>query len=252
LALTESDMSVEVAFEKNEPDASAPGSPFSLFIDFREHDVLVRSSKPRFPSEAGGNLLMPDKTSGRALWMEGKGGTDTLVFVPPLAECGIRAVALCPRSYVPRAGLQRNGYALTGARYYYSTKADGLFATDKQNPGRVRAGTFASEGISVPERWFDEQLSGVTPSATFKHILSRPKGDPGPFSPIILPRTESVEARLELGRGDALLRTISKRTSIEISQFELPEQQKVVVHFTDTLVEAGSCFLAAKWSETQL
>lgn len=252
LALTETDMSVEVAFENKEGDAASSATPFSMLIDFREYDILLRSSQPRFVSEAGGVLLRPEKVVGRTAWLEGKGGANILVYLPPVAECGLRAVALCPRSYVPRVGLQRNGYTLTGARYYYSMKADGLFATDKQNPGRIRASINASSGVSLPEQWFDEQLSGNTPSATFKHIVSRPKGAPGPFSSITVPAVESIGARLELGRGEELLRTINKRTSIEISEFQLPEKQKVEVHFADTPVEAGSCFLVAKWGETQL
>ncbi len=252
LALTETDMSVEVAFEKKEFNDASNASPFSMFVEFRDHDILLRSSQPRFASEAGGVLLMPEKVAGRAAWLEGKGDANVLVYVPPIAECGLRAVALCPRSYVPRVGLQQNKYTLTGARYYYSMKADGLFATDKQNPGRIRASIMGSSGISLPEKWFDEQLSGITPSATFKHIVQRPKGNQGSFSPVTLPSVQSIEARLELGRGEDLLRTISKRTSIEVSGFQLPEKQKVEVHFADTPVEAGECFLVAKWSETQL
>jgi hypothetical protein len=252
LALTETDMSVEVAFEKKDVDGASNASPFSMFVEFRDYDILLRSSQPRFASEAGGVLLMPEKVAGRAAWLEGKGDANVLVYVLPIAECGLRAVALCPRSYVPRVGLQQNRYTLIGARYYYSIKADGLFATDKQNPGRIRASVMGSSGVSLPEKWFDEQLSGVTPSATFKHIVQRTKGNQGSFSPITVPSVQSIEARLDLGRGEDLLRTISKRTSIEISEFQLPEKQKVEVHFAETPVEAGGCFLIAKWSETQL
>jgi hypothetical protein len=252
LALTETDMSVEISFEKRGSEASPATPRFALLVDFREYDILVRSSQPRFPSEAGGLLLMPDKVSGRAVWMEGKGGADVLVLVPPISECGIKGIAVCPRSFVPRTGLQRNGYTAAGARYFYSAKTDGLFATDKQNPGRIRASILASAGLPLPEKWFDEQLSGVTPAATLKHTVVRPKGEPGSFSSVTLPAVEAVEARLEFGRGDTLLRTISNRTLIELSAFDLPEKKKVVVHFSDTPVEAGSCFLITKWSETQL
>lgn len=252
LALTEADLSIEVAFEKKEVVSASNASPFSMFVEFRDYDILLRSSQPRFASEAGGILLMPEKATGRAAWLEGKRDANILVYVPPLAECGLRAVALCPRSYVPRVGLQQNNYTITGARYYYSMKADGLFATDKQSPGRIRASIMGSSGISLPEKWFDEQLAGVTPSATFKHIVQRPNGNQDSFSPVILPSVQSIESRLELGRGESVLRTISKRTSIEISEFQLPEKQKVEVHFADTPVEVGTCFLVAKWSETQL
>lgn len=252
LALTETDMSVEVAFEKPSNEGVSSAASFAMLIEFRDYNILLRSSQPRFASEAGGVLLMPEKVMGRAAWLEGKADTDLLVYVPPVAECGVRAIALCPRSYAPQVGLQRNGYTPTGARYFYSAKADGLFATDKQNPGRIRASVMGSRDVTIPEKWFDEQLSGVTPSATFKHIASRPKGAPGPFSSISLPSVEAIEARLELGRGERVLRTISKRTSIEISEFQLPEKQRVLVHYADTPVEAGACYLVTKWSETQL
>ncbi len=251
LAVTEADMSVEVAFEEKESTNSS-ASRFSIFAEFREYDILLRSSKARFASEVGGVLLLPEKVAGRTAWMEGKGDTSILVYVPALSECGLRAVALCPRSYVPRSGLQGNGYTLAGARYFYSTKADGLFAADTQNPGRIRASVMGSSGLTLPEKWFDEQLSGINPSATFKHIVSRPTVAPGSFLSLTLPSVASIEARLELGRADRMLRKISERTSIEISEFQLPEKQRVMVHFADTAVEAGGCFLIAKWSETQL
>jgi hypothetical protein len=63
---------------------------------------------------------------------------------------------------------------------------------------------------------------------------------------------EAVEASLELGKGDDLLRTISARSTLEISQFELSDKKKVDIHFSETSVEPGTCFMVTRWGETQL
>lgn len=252
LAVAETSMSVEVSFAREATPESAITTPFSLLIDFRDDDLFIRTSQPRFPSEAGGFALMPQKSRNSDLWIEGKHGSNILILLPPLAQCRTRAVAICPRSFVPRVGLQNNGYFVSGARYFYSVNADGLLIAPKENPGRIRASIRASSRIPLPNPWFEERLSEVNPSATLKHIITRSTDEAPQFDSLTLPSAEAVEASLELGRGDELLRTISNRSTIEISQFELPTSKKVEIHFAETPVEAGTCFMVTRWSETQL
>jgi hypothetical protein len=252
LALTETDISTEILFEKSGVDAGEQPAPFGVTIDFVDESIMVKSSVPRFPSEAAGVLKAPDKILARPLWIEGKNGASVLVFVLPLRQCATRAVALCPRSFQARSKLIFNGYTPTAARFFVSSKVDGLYATEPNETGTIRASLLTSESVPAPTPWFDEASNAVTPSATLKFQRLRTMPPLPEFFKAQVPLSGSIEARLELGREDRVLRTISKRTTIEVSEFTLPENQRVVVRLADTALEGGKCYLVAKWSETQL
>lgn len=252
LSLTESDLSADILFERETAANEAPAAPIAISVEFIEESIFLKTSIPRFQSEAGGMLIAPDKVAARTLWLEGKNDASVLAFALPLRTCATRSVVLCPRSFQARSKLIRNGYHPVGIRYYVKTKTDGLFATAENEHGRIRASLLASPGVGVPEKWFDEVLDAPTPSATLKYQRLRSNSPAPEFARGPLPLRGSVESRLDFGKGSDVLRTISKRTTIEVTEFQLPENQRVVVHLANIALEGGSCYLVTKWSETTL
>lgn len=251
LTVAEADMNADVLFEKGRGDGvDTPGQKFSFSIQMSETHVLVRSSFPRFATEASGLSIPFPSDHTRPIWLEGKEGTNMLVLLPTTKECGVRSVALCPRTYDGRGTLVRTKYEPVAARYFIKTKGDGLFSASKGAPGKIMASVRGSTGVPVPSPWFKESTSPSTVTITYKH-LTAPDSQP-PFTPITLPWAATVESRLDFGTAGVAQREVWSRSSIEVSQMTLEKWPPVHIRTADLKVENGPCYLVTQFAEKQL
>jgi len=236
LTVAEADMNVDVLFEKGKGEGvDTPGQKFSFSIQMSETHVLLRSSSPRFATEASGLSIPFPSDHTRPIWLEGKEGTNMLVLLPTTKECGVRSVALCPRTYDGRGSLVRTRYEPVAARYFIKTKGDGLFSAPKGEPGKIMASVRGSAGVPRPEPWFKESTSPSTVTVTYKQIT---------------PAT--VESRLDFGTSSTAQREVWSRSSIEISEMKLENWPPVHIRTADLKVESGPCYLVTKFAEKQL
>lgn len=244
-------MSVEVLFKRGAgPGVETAGEKFSFEIKMDETHVLVRSSLPRFSTEAAGLSIPFPSDHTRPLWLEGKEGTNMLVLVPTVKECAVRSIILCPRTYDGRGALLQSKYAPVGARYFIKTKGDGLFSAPKGEGGKILASIRGSQGVPVPEPWSKQSLSANTVTVTFKHIT--PEQPERPFTPITLPWAATLESRLDFGTDSTALREVWSQSSIEISEIKLENWPSVHVRTADLRVESGACYLVTQFAEMQL
>lgn len=249
LAITENDLATEIEFSKGAvgKDTEAPG--FSVYVHFTRTDVLVRSSLPRFPSDSAGLSGAFPGYGRRLAWIEGKKGSDLLYIIPETRDCNLQAVAICPRVYVPRGTLATTTYRPSAVRFMGSGKGDGLFALGSEQKGKVQASILATKGISLPSPWFTTDISS-TPASTikFKHIESD-VFTPPPFTAGELPFLGALETRLDFGTESESLRTISRRTTLAVDAFELPEGERITVRGAQLNIEKGHCYLVSRWQD---
>lgn len=252
LAVVDTSISVEVGFEKGSVGKETDAQSFSVVLEFGPKEVLIRPTVPRYGSDAAGIWVPFPFNFTRYLWIEGKKGSDLLFMIPEVEECGIQAVVICPRTYVPRTTLATTTYLPTSAKYFVTSKADGLFAVNPGETGKIQASVLATKGIEIPDKWFKDD-STTTPSATMK--FSTPKGetDPGPLLVTgTLPIVGSIEARLDFGKKDSVLRTVKSRSTIEIKQFDLPAGEKTTIRGAQLDIEPGACYQVTRWREQSL
>lgn len=251
LTVAEADTQIELLFKKGAgAGVDTPGDKFSFFIQIGEDRVLVRSSSPRFATEASGLSIPFPSDHTRPIWLEGKEGTNMLVLIPTMEECGVRSIALCPRTYDGRGALVRSKYEPVAARYFIKTKGDGLFSTFKGEPGRIMASVHGSPGVPVPEPFFKENSSANTATVTFKHMT--PAESQQEFTKISLPAAATVESRLSFGTASNVQRQVWSRSTIEVSEVKLENWPKVHVRTADLQVENGPCYLVTQFAEKQL
>jgi len=252
LAITESDLSVEVTFDKSDRGKATTAPGFSVYIEFSKREVMIRPSLPRYATDAAGLWVPfpPDFT--RFLWLEGKQGSDLLYLIPDVEECGVQAIVICPRTYVPRSTLALTGYTPVSRRYFGSAKADGLFAVGPGEKGKIRASILSAGGLELPDRWFSEDEAN-TPSAAIKYYTPRGEKDPLPrFISSDLPMLGSIEARLQFEKSSEHQRITRNRSTIEISQFDLPPGEKMTLRGAQLNIDPGACYLVARWREEEL
>ncbi len=249
LAVTDTNIATEIEFKRGSGGRQTEAESFSVRLEFSPDDLLIRSSFPRYASDAAGLLVSLSERSRRSVWIEGKLGSDLLFFIPPVADCSVQAIAICPRTYVPRSTLAATTYSPVGARYYVSGKADGLFAMGANEKGKIQANIRASRGIALPGSWFNFS-SSTTPSATIR--FSSIKVDSTEKAALMtgeLPLLGAVETSLNLGTDTNVLRTMSSRSTIEVSRFDLREGEKITVRGSPLSIETGACFLVTKWRD---
>jgi hypothetical protein len=249
LSVTETNIATEIEFKRGSGGRQTEAESFSVRLEFSRDDLLIRSSLPRYASDAAGLLVPLSERTKRSVWVEGKLGSDLLFIIPPVAECSVQAVAVCPRTYVPRSTLATTTYSPIGARYYVSGKADGLFALGANETGKIQANIRASKGIDLPNPWFKFD-SSRTPSATIR--FSSIKADSNEKAVLTtgeLPLLGAVETSLDFGTETNVLRTVASRSSIEVTRFDLPEGEKITVRSSPLSIERGPCYLVTKFRD---
>ena len=250
LTVVEADMYTEVVFQKGSgPGVDTKAEKFSLLVNFDDSSVLVRLSAPRFATEAQGLSIRYPGDHTRPMWLEGKDGTNVLVLIPTVKDCSAQAIVVCSRTYDPRGALVQSKYEPIAARYFITTKGDGLFSAPSDAKGKIVASVLGSVGVPLPSPWSKEDVASGTPSVTFKNMT--PPDSQHPFSPIKLPAVTTVESRLDFGTESLDQRTVWARSTVEISEFALDNWPNVHVRTADLKVESGRCFQITTWNETQ-
>jgi hypothetical protein len=64
-----------------------------------------------------------------------------------------------------------------------------------------------------------------------------------------LPLVAAAETRLDFGNPTEVLRTVSTRSSIEISPMELKDGESTTVRGAALNIEKGPCFLVTRWQD---
>lgn len=253
LTIVENSVATEILFERPSKAGETAPSRFSFLVEFSPTRVLLQHLNPRYQSEASGYSapFLFDRT--RVVWMEGKLGTDVLVFIPAVRDCGVQAVVLCPRSYVPHNSLVASHFTPIAVRELISARADGLFSPPAGVPGKVQATLLATNNIALPEKWFATAMGNDHPATVVKYQLPRENREKyPPFTTTSLPWLAAIESRLDFGRENESLRTSMKRLNVEISNYTIPSYAQLTVGHSEFSVEGGDCYLVAEWTETKL
>lgn len=124
---------VTLLFEPKEKEQKPPPSnpddvraPFGVRITFEDEKLIVRHTEPRYQKQAGG-LIVPHKfKKNREIFLDGKGRSGVIIFVPKIESVSPRGVMLCPRfiaeklPYSAQIQLQDDPYILTGAKFTFN------------------------------------------------------------------------------------------------------------------------------------
>jgi hypothetical protein len=255
LALVESEIAPILSFAKEggatEGGASEDGAAVNYSIDFDLDHVVLRSSNPRYGSQANGlKISYPHETSSH-VWFEAKGSGSVLFIFPPVRGCSVQFIVACPRTYSNARTLDESKLTVTGVRYAISSKSDGLFQAPTGEEAKVVASTLASSRVELPQAWSSENISKGTPSASVKiQKPLDPLGAPGKMSSVSAPFQDAVEAHLEFGTTTEVKRTVRSRSTVEVSPFSLEVAQPVRIERSDVPLNPGSCFVISRRKET--
>ena len=258
LSVVETSGAAEILFSRPANDTQTGPTQFSYLVEFFPNQVLVKHSTPRYLSEAAGVAAPYPLDYTRGVWTEGKLGTDVLVLIPSTRDCGVQAVVLCPRVYQHPDKLVTSAFTPAAARWLYTAKADGLAASmlgvsDAPEAAKVMASIQGNKNIALPSQWFAIGTDNKNPAATIKHSIARqdPKALP-PFTAMRLPHLIALQSRLDFGSQSSVLRTATRSTTVEISEFPVKNLSSVQVGHTLFSVQDGTCYLVAQWGETVL
>jgi hypothetical protein len=250
LALVESEI-VPILSLSKDGDAADGETPVSYSVEFDLDHVVLRSSNPRYESQANGlKIPYPPETSSH-VWFEAKGSGSVLFVVPPVRDCNLQFIVACPRTYSNARTLDDSKLTITGVRYVVSSKADGLFQAPEGEEAKIVASTLATSRVALPQAWSSENISNETPSASVKiQKPLDPLAAPGKISVVRAPFQDAVEAHLEFGTTTELRRTVRSRSTVEVSPFTLEVGQPVRIERADVPLNQGSCFVISRRKET--
>lgn len=251
LAEVSAAITAELHFRREGEKANLELGQFALIVELTPSRIFIQHLSPRFSSDAAGFTVPVAALTTRALRLEGKFGADILALIPPLRECGVKSVALCPRRYTKNDELVRTPYVIEAIRPLVTMKADGVLAPPPGSSGKVMASLLASTGIAIPHTWFLATAGSGTLSQAIKFKTPRDSKNttqaPLPIS--TLPIHLAVESRVDLGSEQGSVRTTSKRANIELSSFTLSQLPNLEVGTSELTVEGGQCYLISAWSE---
>ncbi|MFN5064046.1 MAG: hypothetical protein ACK5GN_14525 [Pseudomonadota bacterium] len=246
---TRASIAVEVQFRRDDARPSIELDQFAVFVEFSPSRILARHRSPRFPSDAAGfSVPMADQTT-RPLRLEGQFGADVLVLVPPLRECAVQAVALCPRRYSKNNELLLSSYTLSALKPLVTMKSDGVFVSPGNTAGKIMASLLASSGVTLPKPWFSSVSGSGTLSQGIEYSTPSEPSDTSQtaFNAATLPLHIAVESRIDFGRDEISIRTASKRTTVELASFTLSELADLEVGTSELTVAGGTCYLVSQW-----
>jgi hypothetical protein len=251
LALVESDVAAELTFKKPRDDQEPNPATANYLIDFSLDSVLLRSSAPRYPSQAQGLPIYFESETTKTIWLEAKNEMSVLFLVPPVRDCGFQFVVACPRTYSKARSLDDSHLTISGVRYHAAAKADGLFQAPKGGTGRIRATLLASSRLVLPAQSFSEDTSAETPNTSIKlRRESNPWKSLLPFNATSVPFADALEARLEFGTTSSVARTVRSRATLDVSPIELKTPQRIDIESSEVSLPPGSCFAISRRKET--
>jgi hypothetical protein len=244
-------LAIELLFHRAADVSASFIDSFSLIVEFSPTRVLMRHMRPRFPSDLPGYSAPLSSEATRPVRIEGEMGADLFMLIPPVRECGVQALAICPRRFEKIARLLAAPYELKKMRLLLNAKADAVLAASGDTSRKVMVSVLGSQGTSLPSEWFKSVSGPQTLSVTQSVSHDLKSTDPQPSFEVIdtLPARASVESRVDVGTDAHVLHSTRKRTSIEVSTIELPKMPNLLVGRSPLSVEGGQCYLLAQWSE---
>jgi hypothetical protein len=249
LALVESEIVPVFSFERHSQDPSKPDK-LLYSVEFGLDDVTLRSSNPRYQSQAVGIRVAYPRDTTSPIWFEAKGTGSILFLVPPVKDCSVQFVVACPRTYSNARALEESKLSLTGVKYLVGSKADGLFKAPSGQEGKVIASTLATSRVTLPSSWFSENVSSDSPNASLK--IQRPLEtltSEGTFISVAPPFSDAVEAHLEFGTTSSLQRTVRSRSTIDVSPLTLETPHPIRVERSEVPLNPGSCIVISRRKE---
>ncbi|MEY4667753.1 MAG: hypothetical protein RL518_452 [Pseudomonadota bacterium] len=250
LALVESDIAAVISLGSQDTDPNQ-GTPVRYSIEFDLDHVTLRSSSPRYQSQATGLRVAYPHDSSLPVWFESKGGGGVLFMVPPVRDCSVQFVVACPRTYSNSRTLDDSKLTVTGVKYVISSKADGLFQAINGEERKVVASTLATERVPLPSPWFSENISKETPNSSIRvQKQLDPLSAPGVFSPVTAPFRDAVEAHLEFGTTSSVQRVVRSRATVELAPFAIESSQPIRIERSDVPLTPGSCIVISRRKET--
>lgn len=250
LALVESDIVPIVSFS-SQSNSNEGQVSINYSVEFGLDVVTVRSSKPRYQSQAAGLRIAYPHDTTRSTWFEGKGDTSVLFLVPPVRDCNVQFVVACPRTYSNARTLDASKLSLAGVKYLASAKADGLFKAPAGEEGKVQATVLASSRITLPSKWSSDNVSAETPSTSLKIPMPLDTlNSADPLSSVSLPIDDAVEARLEFGSPSSVSRVVRSRATVELLERPLERPQQIRVERSDLTLNPGSCIVISRRKES--
>ena len=241
----------ELHFRREGEKSNLELGEFSMIVELTPSKVFLQHHFPRFPSDAAGvNVPVAGQTT-RPVRLEGKFGADILALVPPLRDCGVQSVALCPRRYTKNDELLRAPYVVQAIRPLVTMKADGVFAPPSGTSGKVMTSLLASTGVALPHTWFLATSGSGTLSQAieFETLRDKKNTTQSPLHASTLPAHLAIESRVDLGREEGSVRTVSRRTSVELSSVTIPQLPNLEVGTSELTIEGGQCYLLSTWNE---
>jgi hypothetical protein len=242
VTVTKSDFAVEFRFSyKGDPNKTHINS-YSVHIDFSPQQVLLRHSSPRFKSHATGFLVPFARDVSRPIRLEGTLNSDMVAFVPPTRDCGVQGLMLCPRRYAHRDTLLLSPYELTDFRAIVNAKADGILSAEDNSPHKIMTSIQASKNIDLPPTWSHTK----TGTKLIESSIELQGSTDAPFKPIhALPIQMAVQSKVDLGSLEKPLRSVSKTTTVEVSQVLIAERTNTRVGKSLVTIEGGTCYLVS-------
>ena len=249
LALVETDITPILSFE-NATVGEAKNPVIHYSIDFGLDAVTLRSSNPRYPSQANGLRIAYPRDTTQPVWFEAKDDASIVFLVPPVRDCNVQFVIACPRTYSNARVLEESKLTVSGVKYLVASKADGLFKAPTGAEGKLVAHACASSRIKLPSPSSSQNVSTDTPSASFK--IQKPLNTldlSTPYTSVSLPFTDAIEARLEFGTQDSLMRVVRSRATVEFTEIKLESPQPIRIERSDIPLSAGSCIVISERKE---
>lgn len=252
-SITETKVTVatELLFQKTAEASASMIDSFSFVTEFSPTRVLMRHMRPRFQSDLAGYSAPLSNDSTRPVRIEGEMGADVFVLIPPVSECGVQALVICPRRYEKIARLIPAPYELKKMRLLVRAKADAIVAASSESPLKAMVSILGSQGASLPSEWFQSVSGTKTLSATksVSHDISS-QGPLPEFEAIAaLPTSVSVESRVDIGTEAGVLHSTRKRITTEVSTIQISNRPDLLVGRSPLSVDGGQCYLLTQWSE---
>lgn len=256
LATLEARINPEIHFIREGESSGLELKQFSIGVEFKQTRINLKHRSPRFPSEAGGFSVQMIASGPRSIRLEGRLGADIFALVPPLSDCNVQAVVLCPRRYTKEGVLVPAPYKVDGVLPVTTAKADGVYAPPSDVDGQLVVSLLGTPGLLLPREWRKEArgrgsiaqavklVAGGARSAVsdagIENVAGWLKVSQYPFS-------VAVSARADFGRVSGAVRSLSKTNITELSTVKIAGLDNVMLGTAELAVVGGECVMVTQW-----
>ena len=250
VATTEVSFAAELIFERQGALTGPELATFSVIVEISKARVLLQHLSPRFPSDGSGVSVPMAHQNTRPVRLEGKFDSGILALVPPVRECGVQGVTICARSYSKDDHLLQTPYELKSVRPLVKAKADGVYAPLGGIVGKIMVGLLASPGIKLPSQSLITKTGTEILSDVLEYQTPREQRTvQPPLNFANFPVQAAFESRVDFGREEGSIRTVSKRVNVEVTSITIADLPNIEVGTSVVSVQGGQCYLLSQWSE---